>query len=78
MFRSGATWQRVHGKVFYFRPGHETYTTYHDENVQRVILNGVRWARPLVNIPDKCPNSPPLELLPGDPESEGRSHRGHR
>lgn len=78
VFRSGATWQRGHGKVFYFRPGHETYPTYHDENVQRVILNGVRWARPLVNIPDKCPKSPPLEPLPGDPEAEGRSHRDHR
>jgi trehalose utilization protein len=32
------------GRVFYFRPGHETYPTYLDERVQRVIYNGVRWA----------------------------------
>jgi trehalose utilization protein len=30
-------------RVFYFRPGHETVPTYYDENVQRVITNGVLW-----------------------------------
>jgi trehalose utilization protein len=64
VFRSGATWQRGHGKVFYFRPGHESYPTYHDANVQRIIANGVKWARPLVRIPDDCPNPPPLEPQP--------------
>jgi trehalose utilization protein len=44
VFRSGATWTRGAGRVFYFRPGHETYPTYHDANVQRVIANAVRWA----------------------------------
>lgn len=46
VFRSGATWRRGAGKVFYFRPGHETYPTYHLPVVQRVIANGVRWAKP--------------------------------
>jgi trehalose utilization protein len=78
VFRSGATWQRGHGRVFYFRPGHETYPTYHDKNVQRVILNGVKWARATVKILDKCPNSPPLEPLPEDSESKSRSDLGHR
>lgn len=32
------------GRVFYFRPGHETYPTYFDPNVRRVIFNAVRWA----------------------------------
>jgi len=32
------------GRVFYFRPGHETYPTYFDERVRRVIYNAVRWA----------------------------------
>ncbi len=36
------------GRVFYFRPGHETYKTYFDENVRRVIYNAVRWAGRLV------------------------------
>lgn len=44
VFRSGLTWRRGAGRVFYFRPGHETYPTYHDANVQRVIANAVRWA----------------------------------
>jgi trehalose utilization protein len=31
------------GRVFYFRPGHETYPTYHIPTVQKIILNGVLW-----------------------------------
>jgi trehalose utilization protein len=30
----------------YFRPGHETFPTYHDANVLRVIENACRWAAP--------------------------------
>ena len=45
VFRSGATWRRGRGKVFYFRPGHETYPIYYDRTILRVITNGVRWAR---------------------------------
>jgi trehalose utilization protein len=44
VFRSGLTWRRGRGRVFYFRPGHETYPTYHDPHVQQVILNAVHWA----------------------------------
>ena len=64
VFRSGATWQRGHGRVFYFRPGHETYPTYHHRDVKRVIANAVRWARPTVRIPDRAPRAEPLEPLP--------------
>lgn len=46
VFRSGCCWHRGNGKIFYFRPGHETYPTYHDQNVRRVIANAVEWARP--------------------------------
>ncbi|MDB5304361.1 MAG: hypothetical protein JWM97_1910 [Phycisphaerales bacterium] len=46
VFRSGMTWARGAGKIFYFRPGHELYPTYHDKNVLRVIENAVRWAAP--------------------------------
>ncbi len=45
VFRSGMTWQRGAGRIFYFRPGHETYPTYHDATVQAVLRNAVRWAR---------------------------------
>ncbi|MBZ0284160.1 MAG: ThuA domain-containing protein [Anaerolineae bacterium] len=46
VFRSGCCYHRGKGKVFYFRPGHETYPTYYQAEVQRVIANGVRWAAP--------------------------------
>lgn len=59
VFRSGATWRRGCGKVFYFRPGHETYPTYHQPLVQRVIANGVRWARPAGAFAWGCPNITP-------------------
>lgn len=46
VFRSGCCYHRGHGKIFYFRPGHETYPTYYQAEVQHVIANGVRWAAP--------------------------------
>jgi trehalose utilization protein len=46
VFRSGCTFRRGSGKIFYFRPGHETFPIYYDENVRRVIANGVAWAAP--------------------------------
>lgn len=60
VFRSGLTYTRERGKVFYFQPGHETYPTYKNENVQRVILNAVRWAKPVSRITNcmDCPNLP--------------------
>jgi len=57
VFRSGATWRRGNGKIFYFRPGHETYPTYHQKEVRRVIQNAVHWARPEGSLwIDSCPN----------------------
>jgi trehalose utilization protein len=44
VFRSGCCFTRGRGRVFYFRPGHETFPTYHDPQVRRVIANAVRWA----------------------------------
>lgn len=46
VFRSGCTWKRGNGKIFYFRPGHETYPTYYQREVRLVLANAVRWARP--------------------------------
>lgn len=46
VFRSGCTFTRGKGKIFYFRPGHETFPIYHDANVQRVLANAVKWAAP--------------------------------
>ncbi len=44
VFRSGCAYHRGRGKVFYFRPGHETHPTYRHKDVQRVIENAVLWA----------------------------------
>lgn len=41
VFRSGLTYRRGAGNIFYFRPGHETYPTYHDATVGRVLRNAV-------------------------------------
>jgi trehalose utilization protein len=46
VFRSGCCYTRGRGRIFYFRPGHETLPTYHHPVVQRVIANAVRWAAP--------------------------------
>lgn len=63
VFRSGIAFERGHGKVFYFRPGHETYPIYYDQNVLRVIGNAVRWAKPLIYQAHTAPKSQPLETI---------------
>ncbi|NLE12866.1 MAG: trehalose utilization protein ThuA [Clostridiales bacterium] len=47
VFRSGLTYKRGNGKIFYFRPGHESVPSYHNEKVLRVIGNAVYWAAPV-------------------------------
>lgn len=44
VFRSGVTFTRGNGRIFYFRPGHESFPTYYDKNVQTVIKNAINWA----------------------------------
>ena len=46
VFRSGCVWRRGAGKVFYFRPGHETFPIYHHDEVRRVLANGVAYVAP--------------------------------
>lgn len=43
VFRSGFTLNRGLGKVFYYKPGHESYPIYYQREVQRVIINGIRY-----------------------------------
>lgn len=60
VFRSGCVWYRGKGKIFYFRPGHETYPIFYNEEVLKVLANGVRWAKFRGNTDTKgilvCPN----------------------
>jgi trehalose utilization protein len=76
IFRSGCCYHRGRGKIFYFRPGHETYPTYHNEQVLHVIGNGVAWAAP-VNGPDPDFGigkwNRPLEPLPARAKQFGGS-----
>ena len=62
VFRSGCTWTRGNCKIFYFQPGHETNTSFQNENVQKIIKNGVKWACPVKkNLEIPCPEFMPLE-----------------
>ena len=62
VFRSGCCYQRGQGKIFYFRPGHETYPMYYRDDIRRVIANAVNWAKPTSNPPVSRDNVP--EFMP--------------
>src|SRR5690606_29947573 len=47
VFRSGCCFYRGQGRIFYFRPGHETYPIYYHPQVLHVISNAVKWAAPV-------------------------------
>lgn len=73
VFRSGVTYRRGNGRIFYFQPGHEEYPTFYNKNVQRIITNAVRWACPVMN--ERCEilveNPMPLEnAQPKEEQSE--------
>jgi trehalose utilization protein len=64
VFRSGCCYHRGNGKVFYFRPGHETYPIFYAPDVLRVITNAVRWAAPVAGPTHTFGHHPePLEPL---------------
>ena len=60
VFRSGCCYQRGQGKIFYFRPGHETYPIFHMPVVHQVIANAINWAKPVSNPPMVRGNIPEL------------------
>jgi trehalose utilization protein len=47
VFRSGCTFSRGSGKIFYFAPGHEGFRIYDMPEIQRIIKNGISWAAPV-------------------------------
>jgi len=64
VFRSGCCWERGHGRIFYFRPGHETYPIFHNREIQKVITNAVYWTKPRLFLEDRCLMMEPLEKIP--------------
>lgn len=63
VFRSGCCFYRGKGKIFYFRPGHESFPIYHNEKILKVIENAVRWAAPIEGPTPTFGNVKPLEQL---------------
>lgn len=63
VFRSGCCFHRGRGKVFYFRPGHETHPIFHQAEVLKVMANAVRWAASPRGAAPVFGNSKPLEKL---------------
>ena len=55
VFRTGCTFRRGHGKIFFFSPGDQDYPVYYHTDVRRVIANGVAWAH--------CDRPPALPTL---------------
>lgn len=63
VFRSGCTWTRGNGRIFYFKPGHETFPIYYDETIQKVICNAVEWCAPVLYKKRECENIAPFEPI---------------
>ena len=63
IFRSGCTWTRGYGKIFYFQPGHETQGSYLIPEVRQIIRNAAKWAAPVIRIADAY-NCPHAEITP--------------
>jgi trehalose utilization protein len=56
VFRAGCLFERGNGKIFYFQPGHESFPTYYDKNVQTIIKNAVRYLAPTYRVAPSCPH----------------------
>ncbi len=62
VMRAGCCWTKENGKIFYFQPGHETFPTYYNEEIIKVIKNAINWATPIYRTKIECPNvKKPLE-----------------
>ncbi len=63
VFRSGCVFHRGAGKIFYFRPGHETLPIFHNETVLHVIGNGIRYVGASGGTVPTYGNAMPVEEL---------------
>jgi trehalose utilization protein len=73
VFRSGLTYRRGAGNIFYFSPGHEVYPIYHQPEIQQILRNAVNWAHnpaPRWKGIDNAPNVP-TEKAPERIETRG-------
>lgn len=46
VFRSVCTFTRGVGRIVYIQPGHESYPTFHNQYIQKLITNAVYWTAP--------------------------------
>ena len=51
VFRSGCCFKRGMGRIFYFKPGHESFPVYHQKDIQKVLINAAKWACPTDRTP---------------------------
>lgn len=62
VFRSGCCYQRGYGKIFYFQPGHESFPTFYQPDVIRVIRNAIYWAKPVCRAAElDCPHTKKIQ-----------------
>lgn len=70
VLRSGVTFERGAGKVFYFAPGHESFPIYRQPEILKILANAARWAAPAIP-PQKADcwdmDPPPEEVRTKDP-----------
>ncbi len=78
VFRSGLTYRRGTGNIFYFRPGHETYPTYHDARVQQVLVNAAKWAHGEKRTRDRIVDAPNRAVSEALERIEERGAKIHR
>jgi len=78
VFRSGCTFTRGKGRIFYWRPGHETFPLYFDPNVRRVLANGVKYVAPASSAPariDAINATPSLSPIAAKHEVDESLHK---
>ncbi|MDJ1433619.1 ThuA domain-containing protein [Halostagnicola sp. A-GB9-2] len=63
VFRSGCCYTRGAGRIFYFRPGHETYPVYHQPEIRQVLRNAVEWLDSSSQTHRTFGNSDPIEEI---------------
>lgn len=77
VFRSGCTFKRGLGKIFYFRPGHEEYPTFYREDISKILTNAVRWAAPIDITPPTLGHYEALESVPDKFAGRSDEERTH-